>query len=254
MAEKMHHIDLTIENTAKYAIVPGDPDRCESIAQFLDNPRKIAQKREFTTYEGFIDGEKVLVTSTGIGGPSASIAIEELHMIGVDTFIRIGTCGGMQLDVIAGDVAIATGSIRAEGTTKEYMPIEYPAVPNYECIEALIEGSKKVGLNYHTGVAQSKDSYYGQHSPERMPVANDLLDKWNAYIQAGCIASEMESATLYIVCAVLGCRAGAIFHVASNQERIKAGLPNVKDFDTTNAVKASVEALRYLIQKDKAGK
>lgn len=254
MQGKTHHTDLTMENTARYAIVPGDPDRCELIAKYLDNPKKIAQKREYTTYEGFLEGERVLVTSTGIGGPSASIGIEELHMIGVDTFIRIGTCGGMQLDVMAGDVAIATGSIRAEGTTKEYMPIEYPAVPSYECVEALIEASKTLGLNYHTGVVQSKDSYYGQHSPERMPVGQDLITKWNAYIQAGCIASEMESATLFIVSAVLGCRAGAIFHVASNQERVRAGLSNNRTFDADKAIQASVEAIRVLIKKDKAAK
>src|SRR5699024_3729204 len=155
---------------------------------FLDNPKFVAQKREFVTWEGYLDGEKVLVTSTGVGGPSASIAIEELHMVGVDTFIRIGTCGGMQKHLLPDDVVDITGAIRAEGTTKEYMPIEYPAVADYEVVTALKTAAESLGLTTYTGVGQSKDSYYGQHSPERMPVGKELTDKWNAYIQAGCLA------------------------------------------------------------------
>lgn len=254
MSEKMHHIQLDASQGAKYAIVPGDPGRCEKIAQYLDNPKFVAQNREYVTWEGYLDGEKVLVTSTGIGGPSASIAVEELHMVGVDTFIRIGTAGAMQTNLLPGDVVVVTGSVRAEGTTKEYMPIEYPAVADYEVVTALKEASESLGLTTHTGVGQSKDSFYGQHNPERMPVKHDLLDKWEAYKQAGCLVSEMESACLFIVGAVLGCRTGAIMHVASNQERTAAGSDTPKTFDTTAAVRAAVEGMRRLIAKDKAKK
>ena len=254
MSEKMHHIDLSLSDGAKYAIIPGDPDRCKIIAGFLENPKFVGQKREYVTWEGYLEGEKVLVTSTGIGGPSASIAIEELHQIGVDTFIRIGTCGGMQTKLKGGDVVVITGSIRAEGTTKEYMPIEYPAVPDFDVTTCLKAASEGLGLTTWTGVGQSKDSYYGQHAPQRMPVSYELLPKWEAYKQAGCLASEMESAALFIVGATLGCRTGAIMHVAANQEREAAGLDNPKVFDTTTMVKAAVEGLRLVIKKDKEAK
>lgn len=248
--EKLHHIGLCKQDGAKYAIVPGDPGRCEHIAKFLDNPKFVAQNREYVTWEGYLEGQKVLVTSTGIGGPSASIAIEELNQVGVDTFIRIGTAGGMQTFLMPGDVVVITGAIRAEGTTKEYMPIEYPAVPDFDVTCALKQAAQGLGLTTHMGVGQSKDSYYGQHSPNRMPVSYELLPKWEAYKQAGCMASEMESAALFIVGSVLGCRTGAIMHIAGNQERQAAGLSNDKTFDTTNAVKAAVEAIRLLILQD----
>lgn len=251
MSEKMHHIAIDKEQGAKYAIIPGDPGRCEKIAQYLDNPKFVAVNREYVTWEGYLEGEKVLVTSTGIGGPSASIAVEELHMVGVDTFIRIGTAGGMQLKLIPGDVVVVTAAIRAEGTTKEYMPIEYPAVADYEVVTALKNASESLGLTTYTGVGQSKDSFYGQHSPTRMPVKNMLLDKWEAYKQAGCLVSEMESAALFIVGSILGCRTGAIMHVAGNQERTAAGIDTPKTFDTTAAVRAAVEGMRLLIKEDK---
>ena len=134
---KEFHIDLQKGDVGRYVILPGDPGRCEMIAAYLENPRIIARKREFTTYVGELNGEKVCVTSTGIGGPSAVIAMEELVHCGADTFIRVGTSGGMQPQILGGDLVIATGAIRAEGTTREYAPIEYPAVPDYEVVQAL---------------------------------------------------------------------------------------------------------------------
>ena len=126
---KQYHIGVGKEDVGKYVILPGDPKRCEKIAKYFDNAKLVGDNREFVTYTGYLDGVKVSVTSTGIGGPSASIAMEELVACGADTFVRIGTCGGMQLDIKGGDVVVATGAIRAEGTTKEYAPIEFPAIP-----------------------------------------------------------------------------------------------------------------------------
>ena len=123
-----YHIGLKEGDAGKYVILPGDPKRCVKIAQYLDDAKLVADRREFVTYTGYLDGEKVSVTSTGIGGPSASIAMEELVKVGAEVFIRVGTCGGMSLDVQGGDVVIATGAIRMEGTSKEYAPIEFPAV------------------------------------------------------------------------------------------------------------------------------
>ena len=138
--------------------MPGDPKRCVKIAQYLDNPVLIADNREFITYTGTLDGVKVSVTSTGIGGPSASIAMEELYRCGADTFVRIGTCGGMKTDVKSGDIVIATGAIRMEGTSKEYAPIEFPAVADLDVTNALVAAAKQKNYTHHTGVVQSLES------------------------------------------------------------------------------------------------
>lgn len=246
-----YHLNIRPGDVGRYVILPGDPKRCKKIAEHFENAVFVADSREFVTYTGYLDGEKVSVTSTGIGGPSAAIALEELVKCGADTFIRVGTCGGMDMDVKGGDVVIATGSIRAEGTSREYAPIEFPAVADIEVVNALIEASKKQGYNYHTGVVQSKDSFYGQHNPELMPVANELAEKWNAWIKLGCKASEMESAALFIVGSYLKVRCGSCFLTVANQERAKAGLPNPVVHDTEAAIKVGVEALKILIKQDR---
>lgn len=245
---KQFHIDLDESHGARYAILPGDPGRVEEIAGYLDKPRFLASKREYTSWIGQLDGEKVLVTSTGIGGPSASIAVEELFRTGVRTFIRVGTCGGMQLDVVGGDLVIATGSIRNEGTTREYVPVEFPAVADFQVLQALVQAAERLGYVYHTGVVQSKDSFYGQHSPDKMPVGYELINKWEAWIRAGALASEMESAALFCVSSYLRARAGCVLNVIWNQERANAGMDNPQHHDNTRAITTAVEALRILIQ------
>lgn len=252
-SEKMYHINLSkadIEG-AKYAILPGDPGRVPKIAAFFDNARQLSYNREYNSYIGELNGEKVLCVSTGIGGPSASICIEELNQLGVDTFIRVGTCGGMQMNVEAGDSIIVTGAIRMEGTSKEYLPIEFPAVANLDVSVALRDAAEKLGEKYHTGIVQCKDSFYGQHSPSRMPVSYELQNKWQAWIRGGCLGSEMESAALFTVSSALGARAGAVMLCIWNQERVDAGLPNDKNLNTEIAIKIAVEALKTLIEKDK---
>lgn len=251
MKERIYHLGLKPEQTAKYAILPGDPGRVEKIAAFLENPKKEGSNREFTTYSGTLNGVRVFVTSTGIGGPSASICMEELNVLGVDTFIRVGTCGGMQTKVKSGDIIIPTGAIRMEGTSKEYVPIEFPAVPNYEIVSALNSASRKLKYQSHTGVVQSKDSFYGQHEPSRMAVGGELEFKWNAWIKAGTLASEMECAALFCVAANLGVRAGAVLTCVWNQERRAKGLDDPDDFDTESAIKTAVEALKIIIEEDK---
>lgn len=249
--ELQFHIKCKEGDVGRYVIVPGDPGRCEKIAKYFDDAKHVAQNREFNIYTGYLDGEKVSVCSTGIGGPSASIAIEELHNIGADTFIRIGTCGGIDLDVQAGDIVIATGAIRYEHTSLEYAPIEYPAVPDFDITTALKEAALDIGIRPKLGVVQCKDSFYGQHSPEKSPVAYDLLAKWEAWKRLGVKASEMESAALFVVANALGCRCGSCFHVIWNQEREKAGLDQNMTEDTENALKVAIGALRKVIQNDK---
>ena len=251
--ERQFHIDCVPEDVGRYCILPGDPGRVPDIAAYFENAREVAHNREFRVWTGTLLGEKVTACSTGIGGPSAAIAVEELHKCGADTFLRTGTCGGIDLDVQSGDIVVATGSIRFEHTSREYAPIEFPAVPDYEVTGALVEATKKLGLPLHTGVVQSKDSFYGQHDPSASPVYYELQQKWESWKRLGVKASEMESAALFVVSAALGCRAGACFHVIWNQEREAAGLDQKMSTDTASSVRVAVEALKLLIRKDRGG-
>ena len=249
--ERQFHINCKQGDVGRYCLLPGDPGRCEKIARYFDDPVHVMTNREYVTYTGTLLGEKVTVTSTGIGGPSASIAMEELANLGADTFVRVGTCGGIKLDVTSGDVVIATGAIRMEGTSREYAPIEFPAVADFEVLTALVDAAKAEGKRWHAGAVQSKDSFYGQHSPECMPVAGELQAKWEAWKRLGVLASEMESAALFTVAAARGVRCGAAFHVIWNQERNAAGLDQDESHDTDAAIRVAVEALKLLIQRDR---
>lgn len=250
-ADKQYHIQVGKGDVGRYVIMPGDPKRCVKIARYLDDAELVADSREYITYTGYLDGVKVSVTSTGIGGPSAAIALEELVMAGADTFVRIGTCGGMQTDVKSGDVVIATGAIRMEGTSREYAPIEFPAVADIQVVNALVQAAEEQGGDFHVGVVQCKDSFYGQHDPEGKPVGYELMDKWQAWKRLGCLASEMESAALFIAASSLGVRVGSCFLVMANQEREKAGLENPVVHDTDGAVRIAVGAVRRLIREDR---
>lgn len=248
---RQYHIQVAPGEAGRYVILPGDPKRCEKIAAYFENPQLIADNREFVTYTGALDGEKVSVTSTGIGGPSASIALEELVKCGADTFIRVGTCGGIQLEVKSGDLVIASGAVRHEGTSREYAPVEYPAIADFTVTTALAAAVKELGVPWHIGVTQCKDAFYGQHNPEIMPAARELLYKWEAWKRMGCLCSEMESAALFTAGQFLRVRVGSIFLVVANQEREAAGLDNPVARDTDRAIRAAVGAVRLLIQQDK---
>ena len=251
--EKQFHIRCTRGDVGRYCILPGDPGRCAAIAALFDNARLVSQNREFTVYTGTLLGENVTVCSTGIGGPSAAIALEELTAVGADTFVRVGTCGGIALEVRSGDIVVATGAVRQEGTSREYAPIEFPAVADLAVTNALVEAARCLGKTVHAGVVQAKDSFYGQHSPGRMPVRDALLYKWEAWKRLGVKASEMESAALFVAAAALGVRCGACFHVIWNQEREAAGLDQDMSEDTSAAVRVGVEALKRLITAEKSG-
>lgn len=248
---KQYHIGVGKGEVGRYVILPGDPKRCKLIASYFDNPVFVADSREYVTYTGELDGVKVSVTSTGIGGPSASIAMEELVQCGADTFIRVGTCGGMDIEVLGGDAVIATGAIRFEGTSKEYAPIEFPAVANLDVVNALVHAADKLERRYHAGIVQCKDAFYGQHKPEELPNHSELLRKWDAWLRCGAIASEMESAALFVVASYLRVRCGSVFLAVANQERAKAGLSNDQVHDTSGAIEIAIEALRELIKNDK---
>ena len=249
--QRAYHLNIAPGDVVRYCILPGDPGRCEKIAAYLDGAVHVMSNREYTTYTGTLLGEKVSVVSTGIGGPSAAIAMEELIQFGADTFVRVGTCGGMALKVQSDDVVIATGAIRMEGTSREYAPMEFPAVADFQVTTALVHAAKRLGKPWHAGVVQCKDSFYGQHSPQTMPVDYELMNKWQAWLMLGALASEMESAALFTVAAARGVRCGACFHVVWNQEREKAGLDQKESHDLQAAIEVGVEAVKGLIEEDK---
>ena len=246
--EVMHHIQLKRGDVGRYVFLPGDPGRCEKIAKYFDDPRLMAQNREYTTYTGRLLGEKVSVTSTGIGCPSASIAVEELAAIGSDTFIRVGTSGGMQPHQRPGDLAIVTAAIRDEGTTMQYMPPQFPAVADVDVVNALREAAVKLGNPHELGITQSKDSFYGQHQPGRMPVRDQLLNRWEAWKQGGAICSEMEAAAIFVLSSIYRKRAGGIMLIAANQESDEPDLEPVHD--VTSLIETSIEAVKILIKSD----
>lgn len=254
--EKQFHLQVTADQIGKYVILPGDPGRVPKIAAYLENAAQIAYNREYNTYTGILNGEKVSVVSTGIGGPSAAIAVEELIKCGAHTFIRIGTSGGINLSVIGGDLLIASAAVRAEGTSKEYLPPDYPAAADFSVLKALDEAAAELsedvdGSRYHVGVIQSKDSFYGETEPETMPVAGELLARWEGYVRCGCLTSEMETAAIYSVAIARQVRAGAVLTALWNVERSKAKLSDPICMDSTRAIRCAVSAIAKLIEADR---
>ena len=239
---KQYHVQLQRGDVGKYVLLPGDPGRCEPISRLFDNPKLVASNREYVTYTGYLDGVKVSVTSTGIGCPSAAIAMEELVRVGADTFIRVGTSGAIQKDIKSGELAIITGAIRDEGTSLHYMPIEFPAIADIDLVLALQRAAKKTGAVARTGITQSKDSFYGQHEPERMGVASNLLNRWRAWEIGGALCSEMEASALFVIASMLRVRAGGVMAMH--------GIEPMPPLD--NLLDTAVQALREIIAEDKA--
>lgn len=247
--KKLMHLNIPTETNIKYAILPGDPGRVEKIAQNLECPRFLAQNREFKSIVGKIKNEDVIITSTGIGGPSAAITLEELALIGIKKAIRIGTCGGISDKVSGGDIVIPTAAIRMEGTSKEYAPPEYPACADFDMVCALVKAAENNKMKYHTGVIQSKDSFYGQHNPNSMPVSYELVNKWEAWKKLDVLASEMETAALYTVAAVRKIKMGCVLHVMWNQGKT---IPKTDGSDKTDsAIKTAINALELIIDTDR---
>ena len=251
---KTYHVRVGKGDIGRYVLLPGDPFRTDLIASYFDDAKLVAHNREHKTWTGTLNGVPVSVVSTGMGCPSTAICLEELIACGADTFIRVGTAGRVcdrAFDPTL-DGVINTAAVRDEGTTKHYIPIEYPAVANFDVTCALVQAAKNLGKSLKTGVVQCKDAFYGQHSPARMPVSYELLNKWEAWKRLGVKASEMESAALFVVADALRCRCGSCFHVIWNQEREKAGLPQEESEDVTLSVKLGIEAVKRLILADRA--
>ncbi|MBI2242471.1 MAG: nucleoside phosphorylase [Nocardioides sp.] len=245
------HLQVAPGDVGRYVFLPGDPARAELIARRFDEPRLVATNREFVTWSGLLAGAPVSVTSTGIGGPSAAIAMEELVAVGADTFVRVGTSGAMQPDIEEGTLGVVHAAIRDEGTTLHYLPVEFPAVAHPEVTAALAAAARRTGSPVRVGVAHSKDSYYGQHDPDRMPVGPRLRDRWEAWVGGGAICSEMETAALYVVAAVLGVRAGAVVAIHPLDDGRPAQLGGPAPLDVL--IDAAVDGMAALMLADRQG-
>ena len=250
------HLHIKEGDVGRYVLLPGDPARCEKIAKYFDSPHFVAQNREYVVWTGTLLGEKVSVVSTGIGCPSTAIAVEELSEVGADTFIRVGSSGSMQPYVHAGDVAVVTGAIRDEGTTSQYLPMEFPAVADVDVVCALRDAAEKLGLRHILGVGHSKDSFYAEVERNRMPMAGRLTERWNSFVAGGAVCSEMESAAIFILSAIYRKRAGACMLVINESELAEIADSNsdkhLNEFDADAVIRVGVEGIKLLIERDRA--
>ncbi len=252
MGKKMMHIGLEPGEVGRYVFLPGSPERTEKIAAYFDNPKEIAYNREFRTFVGELDGVKVAVTSTGIGGPSAAIAVEELHQCGADTMLRVGTCASTSEKVSLGDVVIPNGAVRMEGVRTHYLPIEYPAVPDFQVVKAVEQAAQKLEFPYNVGVTITKASFYTQTTPETKPVGPELLYKWQAYEKGGATSTSMECSVLFCVGASLGIRTSSVMISATNFGEYSNDAEDYPSGWEERGIEVGIEAMKIMIRKDKA--
>lgn len=246
MTDRQYHLACAPGDVGGYVLMPGDPGRCERIAAHLDGARLVAANREYTTWTGSLEGVAVSVTSTGIGGPSAAIAVEELCNIGAHTLLRVGSCGAMQPGLRLGDVIVAQAAVRDEGTSLQYVPLAWPAVAHVDTVDALRAAAAAGGVRHHVGIVQSKDSFYGEMEPGRMPVAAELQARWEAWIRAGVLASEMECAALFAAAAVRRVRAGGALAVVNAAPTVDA-MPDPGRLPIDAVIEVAVGAVRRMI-------
>ncbi|HWR66744.1 MAG TPA: nucleoside phosphorylase [Bellilinea sp.] len=242
-----YHVHVRPGDVGRYILLPGDPGRVEKMAAFLDEPHFVSTNREHTVWTGKLLGELVSVVSTGMGCPSTAIAVEELIKVGADTFIRVGTAGAVQPEMELGDVAIVTGAIRDEGTTRQYLPLEYPAVADLAVTNALVAAAKRLGIGAQLGVSHTKDNFYGEVEMDRMPIADEIKMRWKAWVAGGAICSEMEASAIFILSSIYRKRAGAVLTVVgSDTETLKA-----KKASPDAMIQVAVEAIKGLIKVDR---
>jgi len=249
VSERKYHVGLAKGEVGEYVLVPGDPGRTPMIAKFIDDAREVAFSREYRTFTGTLSGVPVSTISSGMGGPSVAIAVEELSELGVHTFLRVGTCGAAQPEIKMGDLVIAIGSVRSEGTPNGYVPTEYPAVASLHVVNALVDAAKASGAPYHVGIIRSVDALYSDLLPDRMPRPHvrDELEMWS---RAGVLSNDMESSTLFVVARLRKLRAGTI-----NLCVDELGAGQIHHLDQSfmdRMLKVAVEAIRSLIERDRA--
>ena len=251
VTEKKYHIGLTREDVGDYVLVPGDPFRTPLIARFIDGAKEVAFSREYRTFTGTVDGVKVSTMSTGMGGPSVAIGIEELHELGVHTLLRVGTCGAAQPEIKMGDLVISYAAVRSEGTPNGYVPLEYPAVASLHVVEALIEAAEAAGAKYHVGVTRSVDALYSDLLPDTMPRPH-LRDELEMWAKAGILSNDMEASTLFVVSRIRQMRAGCVNLCV---DELGAGeIHHVDPSYMDRMLTVAVDAIRRLIKRDAARK
>jgi uridine phosphorylase len=252
-AKKMH-IGIRPGEVGRYVFLPGKVERVVLIAQYFEHSRELTRNREFHTFVGELDGEPVAVTSTGIGGPSTAIAVEELFQCGADTMIRIGSCASTSPRSRIGDVIIPKGAVRMEGTGDHYLPVEFPAVPDYVLFRALERAARNSGFPYNTGITITKDSYYTEVSPETKPVYPELKYKWEAYEKGGATNTDMECSLLFLAGASLGVRTASVMVCATNYRAYSNDFKdNPVDWEN-RAIVVGIAAMRDIIHRDKKQK
>ncbi len=248
--DRKYHIGLAAGEVGSYVLIPGDPFRTALIASHLQDAEEKAWSREFRTFTGRVDGTTVSTCSSGIGGPSMAIAVEELGELGVHTFLRVGTCGGAQPGIRIGDLVIATGAVRSEGTPDVYVPREYPAISSHEVVTACLEAATAAAAPHHLGVIRSVDALYADLAPERMPRPAELRAELDMWARAGVVANDMESSTLLVVSALRGWRAGVILLCV---DELGAGeIHHVEPSRMERLLDVAVDAIRRLAEKDRA--
>jgi uridine phosphorylase len=248
---KKYHVGLAKGEVGDYVLVPGDPARTAVIAKFLDGAKEMAFNREYRTFTGSVAGVPVSTMSTGMGGPSVAIGVEELSELGVHTFLRVGTCGAAQPEIKMGDLVIALGSVRSEGTPNGYVPTEYPAVASLEVVNALVDAAKASGVPYHVGIIRSVDALYSDLMPDTMPRPH-LRDELEMWSRAGVLSNDMETSTLFVVARLRKLRAGTI-----NLCVDELGAGEIHHLDPSymeRMLKVAVDAIRLLIERDSAAK
>src|SRR6266853_6845428 len=249
--EKKYHVGVGKGEVGDYVLVPGDPGRVPAIARYLDGAKEVAFSRDYRTFTGSLDGVPVSAISSGMGGPSVAIGVEELAELGVHTFLRVGTCGAAQPEIKMGDLVIAIGSVRSEGTPNGYVPPEYPAIASLDVVNALIEASKAAGAPHHVGILRSVDALYSDLLPDTMPRPH-LRDELEMWSRAGVLSNDMESSTLFVVSRIRKRRAGTI-----NLCVDELGAGEIHHLDPKymdRMLKVAVDAIRLLIKADRASK
>lgn len=243
-----YHVKVRPGDVGRYVLLPGDPGRVEKIAAHLENARFVSSNREHTVWTGSLLGEPVSVVSTGMGCPSTAIAVEELIKVGCDTFIRVGTSGAMQPEIQVGDLAIVTGAIRDEGTTRQYLPLEFPALASLQVVNALVAAADEKKACYHLGVSHTKDSFYGEVEMKRQPLAHELELRWKAWVAGGAVCSEMEAAVIFILASIHRKRAGGVMTVIGSDTETLLAHKASPDL----MIEVAVAAIRRLIEQDRA--
>jgi uridine phosphorylase len=253
VGERQYHLQVEAGEIGEYVLLPGDPGRCERIAERLDGARLVAANREYTSYTGSLDGVTVSVTSTGIGGPSTAIAVEELVRVGARTLVRIGSCGALDPGLRFGDLVVVQAAARGDGTSDRYAPPGFPAVADIDVVQALRSEARAAGHRFRVGVVLTNDAFYAEVAPETFPMEGLIRASWDAWARAGCLAAEMEAATVLTVAAVRRVRAGAVLAVIDSASEGVAGLPDPSRLPMDAAIDTAVGGLRRLIGRDGAG-